>query len=99
MTVLVGGLKNRVIKLLNFQTYTVVIILKLGITLCEICALMVYSAASCSNCLPTFRNNVLAPSSPFKSPRRKERKPETCNVDSIREGARVVVISRRDDSQ
>jgi hypothetical protein len=65
----------------------------------KICALLGYYAASCGNCLPKFRDNVSVPSSRVKSPRRKERKPATCNVDSIWEGARGVVISRRDDSQ
>jgi hypothetical protein len=31
-----------------------------------------YCAASCGNCLPTFRDNVSVPSSRVKSPRRKE---------------------------
>ena len=58
-----------------------------------------YYAASCGNCLQTFRDNVSVPSSRVKSPSRKERKPATYNVDSIWEGARGVAISRRDDSQ
>jgi hypothetical protein len=37
----------------------------------EICALLGYYAASCGNCLPTFRDNVSVPSSRFKSPRKK----------------------------
>jgi hypothetical protein len=48
----------------------------------EICALLGYYAASCTNCLPTFRDNVWVPSSRVKSPSRKERKPATYNVDS-----------------
>jgi hypothetical protein len=40
----------------------------------EICALLGYYAASCANCLPTFRYNVSVPSSRVKSPSRKERK-------------------------
>jgi hypothetical protein len=39
----------------------------------EICALLGYCAASCGNCLPTFRDNVSVPSSRVKSPRRKRR--------------------------
>jgi hypothetical protein len=35
----------------------------------EICALLGYYAASCGNCLPTFRDNVWVPSSGVKSPR------------------------------
>jgi hypothetical protein len=31
----------------------------------EICALMGYYAASCGNCLPTFRDNLSVPSSRF----------------------------------
>jgi hypothetical protein len=65
----------------------------------EICALLGYYAASCGNCLPTFRDNVSVSSSRVKSLRRKERKPATCNIDSIWEGARRVVVSRRDDRQ
>jgi hypothetical protein len=38
----------------------------------QICALLGYYAASCGNCLPTFRDNVSVPSSRVKSPRRKE---------------------------
>ena len=34
----------------------------------EICNLLGYYAASCGNCLPTFRNNVSVPSSRVKSP-------------------------------
>jgi hypothetical protein len=45
-----------------------------------------------------FWDNVSVPSSQVKSPRRKERKPATCNVDSIWEGAHRVVISKGDDS-
>ena len=63
----------------------------------KICALLGYYAASCSNCLPTFRDNVSVPSSRVKSPSRKERKPATYNVDSGKCGG--VAISRRDDSQ
>ena len=37
----------------------------------EICALLRYYAASCGNCLPTFRNNVSIPSARVRSPRRK----------------------------
>jgi hypothetical protein len=33
----------------------------------EICTLLGYYAASCGNCLPTFRDNVLVPSSRVKS--------------------------------
>jgi hypothetical protein len=33
----------------------------------EICALLGYYAASCGNCLPTFRDNVSVPSSRVKS--------------------------------
>jgi hypothetical protein len=65
----------------------------------EICALLGYYAASCVKCLPTFRDNVSVPSSWVKSPSRNERKPATYDVDSIRESARGVAISRRDDSQ
>jgi hypothetical protein len=65
----------------------------------EICALLGYYAASCGNCLTTFRDNVSVPSSPVKSPSKKERKPATYNLDSIWEGARGVAISRSDDSQ
>jgi hypothetical protein len=36
----------------------------------EICALLGYYAASCGNCLQTFRNNVSVPSSRVKSPSR-----------------------------
>jgi hypothetical protein len=38
----------------------------------EICALLRYYAASCGNCLPTFRDKVFVPSSRVKSPNRKE---------------------------
>jgi hypothetical protein len=34
----------------------------------EICALLGYYAASCGNCLPTFRGNISVPSSRVKSP-------------------------------
>ena len=34
----------------------------------EISALLGYYAASCGNCLPTFRNNVSVPFSRFKNP-------------------------------
>jgi hypothetical protein len=37
----------------------------------EICALLGYYAASCGNCLPTFRDNVSVPSSRVKIPSRK----------------------------
>jgi hypothetical protein len=47
----------------------------------EICALLGYYAASCRNCLPTFRDNVSVPSSRVKSLSRKERKPATYNVE------------------
>jgi hypothetical protein len=36
------------------------------------CALLGYYAASCGNCLPTFRDNVSVPSSRVNSPSRKE---------------------------
>ena len=36
----------------------------------EICGLLGYYAASCGNCLPTFRDNVSVPSSRVKSPTR-----------------------------
>jgi hypothetical protein len=36
--------------------------------------LLRYYAASCGNCLPTFRDNVPVPSSQVKSPSREERK-------------------------
>jgi hypothetical protein len=45
---------------------------------------MGYYAASCGNCLPTFRDNVSVPSSRVKSPSRKERKPATYNADSLK---------------
>jgi hypothetical protein len=38
----------------------------------EICALLGYYAASCGNCLSTFRDNVSVPSSRVKSRSRKE---------------------------
>jgi hypothetical protein len=38
----------------------------------EICVLLGYYAASCDNCLPTFRDNVSVPSSRVKSPSRKK---------------------------
>jgi hypothetical protein len=38
----------------------------------EICPFLGYYAASCDNCLPTFRDNVSVPSSRVKSPNRKE---------------------------
>jgi hypothetical protein len=38
----------------------------------EICALLGHYAASCGNCLPTFRDKVSVPSSQIKSPSRKE---------------------------
>jgi hypothetical protein len=63
----------------------------------KICALVGYYAASCGNCLPTFRDNLSVPSSRVKSPRRKESQHR--NVDSIWEGARGVVISKLGDSQ
>jgi hypothetical protein len=63
----------------------------------EICDLLAYYAASCDNCLPTFRDNVSVPSSRVKSPRREERRHR--DVDSTREGARGVVIIKRGDSQ
>jgi hypothetical protein len=44
----------------------------------EICPLLGYYAASCGNCLPTFRDNVSVPSSRVKGPSREERKPATC---------------------
>jgi hypothetical protein len=59
----------------------------------KICALLGYYAASCGNCLPTFRDNVSVPSSRVKNPRRKESRHR--NVDCIWEGARGVVISKR----
>ena len=65
----------------------------------EICALLGYYAASCGNCLPTFRDKVSVPSSRAKIPSRKERKPATYKVDYMWEGARGVAISRRDDNQ
>jgi hypothetical protein len=34
----------------------------------DICGLLRYYATSCGNCLPTFRDNVLIPSSRIKSP-------------------------------
>jgi hypothetical protein len=58
----------------------------------EICALVGYYVASCGNCLPTFRDYVSAPSSRVKS------RPH-CDVDSICAGVRVLVISKRGDSQ
>jgi hypothetical protein len=73
------------------------IFLKLNCLFVEICALLGYYAASCGNCLPTFRDNVSVPSSRVKSPSRNERKPETYNVDSGKYGG--VAICRRDDSQ
>jgi cytochrome c556 len=63
----------------------------------EICALLGHYAASCGNCLQTFRDNVSVPSSRVKRPRRKES--QHCDVDSICEGARGVVISKRGDNQ
>jgi hypothetical protein len=36
----------------------------------EVCALLGYYAASCGECLPTFRDSVLVPSSRVKGPRR-----------------------------
>jgi hypothetical protein len=33
----------------------------------EICALLGYYAASCDNCLPTFRDNISVPSSRVKN--------------------------------
>jgi hypothetical protein len=54
----------------------------------EIWALMGYYAASCGNCLLTFRDNVSVSSSRVKSPSRKERKPATYNVDSYWKCAR-----------
>jgi hypothetical protein len=41
----------------------------------EICGLLGYYAASCGNCLPTFRDNVSVPSPRVKSPSRKESQP------------------------
>jgi hypothetical protein len=38
----------------------------------KICGLLGCHAASCGNCLPTFRDNVSVPSSWVKSPSRKE---------------------------
>jgi hypothetical protein len=49
----------------------------------KIWALLGYYAASCGNCLPTFRDNVSVPYSRAKSPSRKERKPATYNVDGF----------------
>jgi hypothetical protein len=49
-----------------------------------ICAVLGYYAASCGNCLPTFRDDVSVPSSRDKSPSREVRKPATYNVDSGR---------------
>jgi hypothetical protein len=63
----------------------------------DICALLGYYAASCGNCLPTFRDNVSVPSSRVKSPSKKERKPATYNADSEKYGG--VAVRRRDDSQ
>jgi hypothetical protein len=40
------------------------------IILNAICGLLGYYAASCGNCLPTFRDNVSVPSSQVKSPSR-----------------------------
>jgi hypothetical protein len=37
----------------------------------EICGLLGYYAASCGNCLPTFRDKVSVPSSWVKSPNRE----------------------------
>jgi hypothetical protein len=37
----------------------------------EICGLLWYYAASCGNCLPTFRDNLSVTSSRVKSPSRK----------------------------
>jgi hypothetical protein len=48
----------------------------------KICALLGYYAASCDNCLPTFRDNVSVPYSRVKSPIRKERKTTNYNADS-----------------
>jgi hypothetical protein len=55
----------------------------------DICALLGYYAASCGNCLLTFRDNVSVPSSRVKSSSRKERKPAPYNVDSwkVRRGS------------
>jgi hypothetical protein len=64
----------------------------------EIRAFLGYYTASCCNCLATFWANVSVPSSRVKSPSRKERKPATCNVDSIWK-VHGVAISRLDDSQ
>jgi hypothetical protein len=38
----------------------------------DVCALLGYYAASCGNCLLTFRDNVSVPSSRVKGPRRKD---------------------------
>jgi hypothetical protein len=38
----------------------------------KICALLGHYAASCGNCVPTFRDNVSVPSSKVKNPRRKQ---------------------------
>jgi hypothetical protein len=64
----------------------------------EICALLGYYAASCDDCLPTFRCNVSVPSSRVKSPSRKERKPVTYNVQSVWDGARGLVSLKSDTS-
>jgi hypothetical protein len=63
----------------------------------ENCTLLGYYATSYDNCIPTFRDNVSVRSSRVKSPRRKESRHR--DIDSIREGARGVVISKRGDSQ
>jgi hypothetical protein len=61
----------------------------------EICGLLGYYAASCGNCLPTFRGHRIGPIFTGQESD-KERKP-AYNVDSGKYGG--VAISRRDDSQ
>jgi hypothetical protein len=51
----------------------------------EICGLLGYYAASCGNCLPTFRDYVSVPSSRVKRPSRKET-PEDRRFDQHRGG-------------
>jgi hypothetical protein len=87
--------KNKM-KHLNSLSKLIILILCFHRDVDKICALLGYYAASCGNCLPTFRDNVSVPSSRVKSPRRKESRHR--NVDFTCEGASGEVISRRDDS-
>jgi hypothetical protein len=69
--------ENEIEKLLMHITMIQSLISGLCRDVDEICGRLGYYAASCGNCLPTFRDNVSVPSSRAKSPSRKESQPIT----------------------